>query len=75
MSASVKTKSRSRVYLSLGTTAFGMLSIVKQAQLARKERDTLRLVDAVICTAKTVTGLAVLYRELKSLGDEDVLLG
>ncbi|MFJ3703984.1 MULTISPECIES: hypothetical protein [Streptomyces] len=75
MSASVKKRSRSRVYLSLGTTAFGMLSVVKQAELARKESDTLRLVDAVISTAKIVTGLAVLYRELKSLGDDDVLFG
>ncbi|MFE4695281.1 hypothetical protein ACFRH6_35170 [Streptomyces sp. NPDC056749] len=75
MNASAKKRSRSRVYLSLGTTAFGMLSVVKQAELARKESDTLRLVDAVVSTAKIVTGLAVLYRELKSLGDDDVLFG
>ena len=62
-------KSKSGVYLSLGTTAFGALSVAKQARLARQESDTLRL------TAAIVTGLAILYRELKRLGDDDVLLG
>ncbi|MFD9542422.1 hypothetical protein [Streptomyces sp. NPDC060022] len=75
MSATAKKKSKSSVYLSLGTTAFGALSVVKQARLAREESDTLHLVDAVISTAKIVTGLAVLYRELKRLGNDDVLLG
>ncbi|MFD4688974.1 hypothetical protein [Streptomyces sp. NPDC058463] len=75
MSAGAKKKSKSSVYLSLGSTAFGALSVVKQAKLARKESDTLRLADAVMSTAKIVTGLAILYRELKRLGDDDVLLG
>ncbi|MFI6119431.1 hypothetical protein ACIBCU_06205 [Streptomyces sp. NPDC051064] len=75
MSATNKKKSRSRLYLSLGTTAFGVLSVVKEAKLAREENDTLRLVDAVVSTAKIVTGLAILYREVKRLGDDDVLLG
>ncbi|MEU9057515.1 hypothetical protein AB0D13_01145 [Streptomyces sp. NPDC048430] len=75
MSATNKKKSRSRLYLSLGTTAFGVLSVVKEAKLAREESDTLRLVDAVVSTAKIVTGLAILYREVKRLGDDDVLLG
>ena len=65
-------KSKSGVYLSLGTTAFGALSVAKQARLARQESDTLRLIDAA---AAIVTGLAILYRELKRLGDDDVLLG
>ncbi|MFI8003546.1 hypothetical protein [Streptomyces sp. NBC_00178] len=75
MSAASKKKSRSRVYLSLATTAFGALGVVKQAKIAREENDTLRLVDAAVSTAKVVTGLAILYRELKRLGDDDVLLG
>ncbi|MFJ9055354.1 MULTISPECIES: hypothetical protein [unclassified Streptomyces] len=75
MSTAAKKKTRSRVYLSLGTTAFGALGVVKQAKMAREENDTLRLVDAVVSAAKVATGLAILYRELKRLGDDDVLLG
>ncbi|WP_031087687.1 hypothetical protein [Streptomyces sp. NRRL WC-3549] len=68
-------KSKSGVYLSLGTTAFGALSVVKQAKTARQENDTLRLIDAAVSAAAIVTGMAILYRELKRLGDDDVLLG
>ncbi|MGW0786666.1 hypothetical protein ACWD04_00060 [Streptomyces sp. NPDC002911] len=68
-------KSKSGVYVSLGTTAFGALSVVKQARMAREDNDTLRLIDAAVSAAAIVTGLAILYRELKRLGDDDVLLG
>ncbi|MDQ0793855.1 hypothetical protein ABZ802_08685 [Streptomyces sp. NPDC047737] len=68
-------KSKSGVYVSLGTTAFGALSVVKQARMARQDNDTLRLIDAAVSAAAIVTGLAILYRELKRLGDDDVLLG
>jgi hypothetical protein len=68
-------KSKSGLYLSMGTTAFGALGVVKQARTARQENDTLRLVDAVVSAAAIATGLAILYRELKRLGDDDVLLG
>ncbi|MFF9689129.1 hypothetical protein [Streptomyces sp. NPDC014623] len=67
--------SKSGVYVSLGTTAFGALSVVKQARMARQDNDTLRLIDAAVSAAAIVTGLAILYRELKRLGDDDVLLG
>ncbi|MHC0430085.1 hypothetical protein ACX6XY_07840 [Streptomyces sp. O3] len=59
----------------MGTTAFGAISVAKQARKARSEQDTLQLVDAVVSAAAIVTGLALLYRELKRLGDDDVLLG
>ncbi|MFF2524769.1 hypothetical protein [Streptomyces liangshanensis] len=68
-------KSKSGTYLSMATTAFGALSVAKQVKRARTEQDTLRLVDAAISAAAIVTGLAILYRELKRLGDDDVLLG
>lgn len=68
-------KSKSGTYLSIGTTAFGAFSVVKQAKKARTEHDTLKLLDAVVSAAAIVTGLAILYRELKRLGDDDVLLG
>ncbi|MCB5183338.1 hypothetical protein [Streptomyces antimicrobicus] len=68
-------KSKSGTYLSIGTTAFGAISVIKQARKARVESDKLLLVDAVVSAAAIVTGLAILYRELKRLGDDDVLLG
>ncbi|MFI5754025.1 hypothetical protein [Streptomyces sp. NPDC051569] len=68
-------KSKAGTYLSIGTTAFGAISVVKQARTARKDSDTLRLVDAVISAAAIATGVALLLRELKRLGDDDVLLG
>lgn len=68
-------KSKSGIYVSLGSTAFGALSVVKQARMARQDKDTLRLIDAAVSAAAIVTGLAILYRELKRLGDDDVLLG
>jgi hypothetical protein len=68
-------RSKSGLYLSMATTAFGAVSVAKQAKLARTESDTLRLIDAAVSAAAIVTGLAILYRELKRLGDDDVLLG
>ncbi|MER7516393.1 MULTISPECIES: hypothetical protein [unclassified Streptomyces] len=68
-------KSKTGVYVSLATTAFGAVSVAKQAKLARNDGDMLRLVDAAVSAAAIVTGLAILYRELKRLGDDDVLLG
>ncbi|MBA4867313.1 hypothetical protein H1V43_39825 [Streptomyces sp. PSKA54] len=68
-------KSKSGTYLSIATTAFGAISVAKQAKKARHENDTLRLIDAAVSAAAIVTGLAILYRELKRLGDDDVLLG
>ncbi|MFE2144800.1 hypothetical protein ACFXA3_24190 [Streptomyces sp. NPDC059456] len=68
-------KSKSGTYLSIGTTAFGAISVIKQARKARTEHDVLKLVDAAVSAAAIVTGLAILYRELRRLGDDDVLLG
>ncbi|KAB1985685.1 MULTISPECIES: hypothetical protein [Streptomyces] len=68
-------KSKSGTYLSMAGTAFGAIGVAKQVKKARKENDTLRLIDAALSAAAIVTGLAILYRELKRLGDDDVLLG
>ncbi|MCX4407832.1 hypothetical protein ACFV8Z_12650 [Streptomyces sp. NPDC059837] len=68
-------KSKSGTYLSIATTAFGAVGVAKQAKKARTEHDTLRLIDAAVSAAAIVTGLAILYRELRRLGDDDVLLG
>jgi branched-subunit amino acid permease len=68
-------KSRSGLYVSMATSAFGVIGVVKQIKKARTDNDTLRLLDAVVTGAAVVTNLAILYRELKRLGDDDVLLG
>jgi len=68
-------KSKTGLYVSLASTAFGALSVAKQAKMARQDNDFLRLADAAVSAAAIVTGLAILYRELKRLGDDDVLLG
>ncbi|MDO0936812.1 hypothetical protein QQY66_35760 [Streptomyces sp. DG2A-72] len=68
-------KSKSGTYLSIATTAFGAIGVAKQIKKARAEQDTLRLIDATVSAVAVVTGLAILYRELKRLGDDDVLLG
>ncbi|MEU0969750.1 hypothetical protein ABZ357_31700 [Streptomyces sp. NPDC005917] len=68
-------KSKSGTYLSMATTVFGAVGVAKQIKRARAEQDTLRLIDATVSAVAIVTGLALLYRELKRLGDDDVLLG
>lgn len=68
-------KSRSGTYLSMAATAFGAIGVAKRLKKARAENDTLVLIDATVSAAAIVTGLAILYRELKRLGDDDVLLG
>ncbi|MBT2420935.1 hypothetical protein J7F01_24940 [Streptomyces sp. ISL-22] len=68
-------KSKSGLYVSMATSAFGVIGVVKQIKKARTDNDTLRLFDAVVTGAAVVTNLAILYRELKRLGDDDVLLG
>ncbi|MEC4016243.1 hypothetical protein [Streptomyces sp. H27-D2] len=68
-------KSRAGTYLSIGTSLFGVVGIAKRAKLARSDNDTLMMVDAVVSAAAIATSVALLYRELKRLGDDDVLLG
>ncbi|MER5376538.1 MULTISPECIES: hypothetical protein [unclassified Streptomyces] len=68
-------KSKSGLYLSMAGTAFGALGVAKRLRKARAENDLLVVIDATVSAAAIVTGLAVLYRELKRLGDDDVLLG
>ncbi|MFF9090258.1 hypothetical protein ACF1BE_28390 [Streptomyces sp. NPDC014991] len=68
-------KSRSGTYLSIAGTAFGAIGVAKRLKKARAEQDTLVLIDATVSAVAIVTGLAILYRELKRLGDDDVLLG
>ncbi|GAA2473209.1 hypothetical protein ACFW9F_22925 [Streptomyces sp. NPDC059506] len=68
-------KSRAGLYLSIGTSLIGAFGVVKQARLARTENDALQLADAVFSAAAIATGVAILVREVRRLGDDDVLLG
>ncbi|OPF72601.1 hypothetical protein VT50_0230400 [Streptomyces antioxidans] len=66
-------KSRPGTYLSIATSLFGAVGVAKQAKKARFENDRLQLADAVVSAAAIVTGVALLIRELKRMGDDDVL--
>ncbi|MGW0706822.1 hypothetical protein ACWD4G_12815 [Streptomyces sp. NPDC002643] len=68
-------KSRTGLYVSMATSAFGAFGVYKQIKAARSDNDTLRLLDAVLTGAAVVTNLAILYRDLKRQGDDDILLG
>jgi uncharacterized membrane protein YcjF (UPF0283 family) len=66
-------KSKPGTYLSIGTTLFGSVSVIKQARSARSDRDTLKLVDAIVGGVAIVTGVALLVRELRRMDSGDVL--
>jgi len=68
-------KSKPGTYLTIATSLFGAVSVFKQAKKARFENDKLQLADAVVSAAAIVTGVALLVRELKRMGDDDVLAG
>ncbi|MEV6208135.1 hypothetical protein [Kitasatospora sp. NPDC051914] len=67
--------SKPGLWLSIGTSAFGAVSIAKDVKKARSENDTLKLINALVGAAALITGTALLVRELRRLGDDDVLLG
>ena len=64
-------KSKPGTYLSIGSTLFGAVSVVKQAKEARQEGDRLQLLDAAVSAAAIATGVALLVRELRRMGDDD----
>ena len=66
-------KSKPGTYLTIATSLFGAVSVFKQAKKARFENDKLQLADAVVSAAAIATGVALLVRELKRMGDDDVL--
>jgi hypothetical protein len=68
-------KSKLGTYLSIATSLFGAVGVAKQVKRGRAESDKLLLLDAAISAAAIVTGVALLVRELRRLGDDDVLGG
>ncbi|GAB3120686.1 hypothetical protein GCM10027160_37210 [Streptomyces calidiresistens] len=66
----VKKKSKAGTYLSIGTSLFGVVGVVRQLRTARRDHDTLELVDGIISAAALVTGVALLARELRRMNDD-----
>ena len=66
-------KSRTGMYVSIATSLFGVVGTVKRGKQARKEGDTLQLIDVAVSAAGIVTGVALLVRELRRLDAGDVL--
>jgi len=66
-------KSKPGTYLSIGTTLFGSVGVIKQARAARNDQDTLKLIDAIVSGVAIVTGVALLVRELRRMDSGDVL--
>ena len=59
--------------VALGGSAFGAIGITKDIRKARSEGDTLKLINAAVGALALVTGAALLLRELRQLGSDDVL--
>jgi hypothetical protein len=65
--------SKPGLLLSIGTSAVGALGIVKDIRKSRSEGDSLKLVNATVSALALLTSTALLVRELRRLGTDDVL--
>ncbi|QMU80597.1 hypothetical protein GXW83_28035 [Streptacidiphilus sp. PB12-B1b] len=65
--------SKPGLLISIGTSAFGAVGVVKDIRKSRSEGDTLKLVNAAVAALAIVTSTALLVRELRRLGSDDVL--
>ncbi|WP_314177226.1 hypothetical protein [Streptomyces winkii] len=66
-------KSRTGMYVSIAASLFGVVGTVKRGREARREGDTLQMIDVAVSAAGIVTGVALLVRELRRLDIDDVL--
>jgi hypothetical protein len=57
----------------IGGSAFGAFGIVKDVKRARSEHDTLKLINATVGALALVTSTLLLVRELRRLGQDDIL--
>ncbi|MEY9847049.1 hypothetical protein [Streptacidiphilus sp. MAP5-3] len=57
----------------IGGSAFGAFGIVKDLKKARAEADTLKLINAAVGALALVTSTLLLVRELRRLGQDDIL--
>jgi len=65
--------SKPGLLLSIGTSAFGAVGIVKDIRKSRTEGDSLKLLNASVAALALLTSTALLVRELRRLGTDDVL--
>nr|WP_228454548.1 hypothetical protein [Streptomyces alkaliphilus] len=56
--------------MSIGTSLFGVVGVVRQLRTARRDHDTLELVDGIISAAALISGVALLARELRRMNNE-----
>lgn len=66
-------KSRVGMYVSIASSLFGVVGTVKRGREARREGDTLQLIDVAVSAAGIVTGVALLVRELRRADIDDIL--
>lgn len=66
-------KSKAGMYVSIASSLFGVIGTVKRGKEAKREGDTLQLLDVAVSAAGIVTGVALLVRELRRLDVDDVL--
>lgn len=67
-------KSRVGMYVSIASSLFGVVGTVKRGREARREGDTLQLIDVAVSAAGIVTGVALLVRELRRIDVVDDVL-
>ena len=65
--------SKPGLLISIGTSAFGAVGIVKDIRKSRTEGDSLKLINASVAALALLTSTALLVRELRRLGSDDVL--
>ncbi|WP_042385003.1 hypothetical protein [Streptacidiphilus melanogenes] len=65
--------SKPGLILGIGGSAFGAFGIVKDVRRARDEHDNLKLINAAVGALALVTSTLLLVRELRRLGQDDVL--
>jgi uncharacterized membrane protein YcjF (UPF0283 family) len=65
--------SKTGLMFSLAGSAYGAIGVTKDIRKARAEGDTLKLLNAAVGALALVTGAALLVRELRRLGSDDVL--
>ena len=65
--------SKPGLLVSIGFSAYGAISIVKDIRRSRTEGDSLKLINASVAALALLTSTALLVRELRRLGTDDVL--
>ncbi|MEZ0090641.1 hypothetical protein [Streptacidiphilus sp. EB129] len=67
--------SKPGILFGMAGSAYSAFGVVKDIRKARREGDTLKLVNAAVGALALATGTLLLIRELRRLGDDDILAG